>query len=119
VLKKNNYKKAKRQGENVADVNKDSFATKVKRYLVMLVFVVFLVYSARLFLQQQKQLDLLNKQKQELQNEIIEIQEQTRVLEEEAIKLHDKEYIEYIARKEYGMVGEGDIVFIPAQEIGE
>jgi cell division protein FtsL len=119
VFTKKNYQDAKKQGETVADVNNYSLFNKIRKYTLLIVFIIFVFYSAKLFLHQQKQLDSLNQQKQELQSEIIDIQEQTRELEEEAIKLHDKEYIEYVARKEYGMVGEGDLVFIPAQEIGE
>lgn len=113
------YQEAKKQGEKVVDTNQNSIFDKIKKGVAIGVFCIFLFYSATLFIHQQKQLNSLNEQKKELENEIVNIQEQTRGLEEEAIKLHDKEYIEYIARKDYGMVGEGDIVFIPAQEIGE
>lgn len=113
------YKEAKKQGEKVVETSKNPILDKLKKGFAIVLFCLFLFYSVTLFIHQQKQLNSLNEQKRELENEIINIQEQTRGLEEEAIKLHDKEYIEYIARKDYGMVGEGDIVFIPAQEIGE
>jgi len=117
--KNKKYQDAKRQGAEVVNSSQKSILDRIKRGFTIAIFCLFIFYSAKLFIHQQKQLNLLNEQKNEIENEIINVQEQTRELEEEVIKLHDKEYIEYIARKEYGMVGEEDIVFIPAQEIGE
>lgn len=116
-FKTKKYSEAQKQGAETANAGKTSLFSKVKKTTAIIVFCFFLYSTAKLFLYQHHQLTLLNEQRKEIENEIINIQDLTRNLQEEIIKLHDKEYIEHFARKEYGMVGEDDLVFVPAREI--
>ena len=118
--KANEYNSANRQGREVAgDTSSSSLLTKFKRFVSVALLCTFIFFAGRLFLHQQQQLNSLNDQKSELEENIRDIQDQTRNLQEEINRLNDKDYIEHVARNEYGMVGEDDIVFVPARGIGE
>ncbi len=116
---KDYYETSKKSKRNEDVGTSGSLLTKLKKFVSIAIFCTFIFFAGRLFLHQQQQLDSLNIQKSELEDSIREIQERTRTLQEEIVRLHDKDYIEQIARNEYGMVGEDDIVFVPARGMGE
>lgn len=113
------YQKGLKQGLNVAGEKEHTALDKIKKFIALILFCTFIFFAGRLFLHQQQQLESLNNQKSELEGNIREIQERTRTLQEEILRLQDRDYIEQVARSEYGMVGEDDIVFVPARGIGE
>lgn len=85
-----------------------------KKYLFFLLLFLFLVFGFFTFLGDKGILHLLR-----LQSELVRIKEINVKMEEENQKLkeevkrlqHEKRYIEEIARKELGMVKEGEIIY--------
>jgi cell division protein FtsB/cell division protein DivIC len=85
-----------------------------KRRLLLLILIFLLVLGVLTFLGEKGILQLLR-----LQKEVARIKEKNSKLEEENQKLKeevkrlqsDKRYIEEIARKELGMVKEGEIIY--------
>ncbi len=110
------YRLTKEQGASVVEREQQSFRQRGRRIITAIIFFIFIISSTRIFLQQQRQLKLLKAQKQELERSIADVLNRISEMEEELLLLDDPAYIETIARQEYGMVGEGDLVFIPAKK---
>ncbi|MCA1727173.1 MAG: septum formation initiator family protein [Actinobacteria bacterium] len=55
----------------------------------------------------------------ELQRSVTELEGRNLELQQEAVRLHDPHYIEYLARKCLGMVKKGEIAFVTVPEGGE
>ena len=110
------YSRAKLRGQKVSGLNKAKKPkNKYKRILAAGVILVAILFCGKMFLMQRTQLKSLLSQKKELETEIAGIQENTAELHQEVSKLDDPEYIKVVARKEYGMVGKEDKVFVPAR----
>ena len=110
------YNRAKLRGQRVSGINRKKRAKfKYKKILVAGVILVAILFCGKVYLMQRAQLSSLVSQKKELESEITTIQEQTAELHQEVKMLDDPAYIEFVARKEYGMVGKDDIVFVPAR----
>lgn len=75
--------------------------------LAFLALIIVLSVGKRGFLQQIR----VYRAKRQLQREIERLEERKRALEEEKQKLDDPEYIEKIAREEYGMAKEKEKVY--------
>ena len=75
--------------------------------LAFLALITVLSVGKRGFLQQIR----VYRAKRQLQREIERLEERKRALEEEKQKLDDPEYIEKIAREEYGMAKEKEKVY--------
>ena len=75
--------------------------------LLLLTLVLILSMGKRGFIQQIR----IKREKDRLQKEIEILEEQKTVLEVEKEKLDDPEYIEKIAREEYGMAKENEDVY--------
>lgn len=90
----------------------DLKSPKIK-FILLAVFVVFMLFSTMFGEQGLLELrKLTNKQKGTLAN-ISSIREENARLLVEIEKLKtNKRYIEHLARKEYGMVKDGEIVFL-------
>lgn len=84
-------------------------------FLLSLLFVLFLLSTGkRGFIQQIR----IHRQQQNLKNDINALKEEEEQLKTEEEKLDDPEYIEEIAREEYGMAKEDEKVYkvVPGEE---
>jgi len=76
--------------------------------------IIGLVFSYGMIttiLSQQANIEKNLEEKQQLEGEIAKLQEEQVVLEEEIVKLNDDEYIAKIARRDYFLSEEGEIIF--------
>jgi cell division protein DivIC len=76
----------------------------------ILVAVVSYVMISTLF-SQAAALDEKLKEKKRLQHELTELKKEQKLLEEEIVKLNDDEYIAKIARRDYFLSKDGEIIF--------
>jgi cell division protein FtsL len=87
---------------------------KRKRFL-LLILVSFLILGFLTFFGEKGILHLLHLQKElaRIKEANIKVEEENQRLREEVRRLqHEKRYIEEIARKELGMVKEGEIIYL-------
>ncbi len=106
------------QGSQVAGaVRQPKPKLNSKHYLALVIIIIAVVFIGRIFLVQRAELDALKAQQELLEQRIADMKTDIISLEEEAERLSDLAYIEQIARLEYGMVGEDDLVFIPAETV--
>jgi cell division protein DivIC len=78
----------------------------------LIIVLVFLIYFAVTFLNQEEILDQKNKELLGLQNSLEREKEIKKALEEEKSIAGSDEYIEKLAREKLGLVKEGETVFI-------
>ena len=65
-------------------------------------------------------LEVINKEKDKLDKELADLKQTEVILKEEIVKLNDDEYIAKLARKEYFLSEENEIIFtIPKEEEGK
>jgi cell division protein DivIC len=117
---------------NVASINKDyvrSVERQEKRqkahkvrlfrrlgFFALLVVVVMSWLTMTMF-SQKSALAAKEQQKLEAKQELAEIQEEQEMLKSQILKLNDDDYIAKLARKEYFLSEEGEIIFsIPEKE---
>lgn len=85
-----------------------------KKRILILVLLLFLVLSFFTFLGDKGIIHLLRLQKEltRIKEANVKVEEENRKLREEVKRLqHEKRYIEEIARKELGMVKEGEVIY--------
>lgn len=109
------YQKLKHKKKRGFKLRKKSLKFGMNRMLWTMGCFLLVFFLARLYVYQARSLDTLAKQKIELEAEIALIQEDTQRLNDELILLDELDYIEYIARTEYGMVAKGDLIFVPTR----
>jgi cell division protein FtsL len=94
----------------------------MKKRLLLIILFFFLILGFLTFFGDQGVLHLLRLQKElaRIKEMNVKIEEENRKLKEEVRRLqNEKRYIEEIARKELGMVKEGEIIYqfdLPAKE---
>lgn len=81
-----------------------------------LIMVGLIAYFAYLSFGQQAQLKLINQEAGKVQNQLEEAQQLNTKLNEERSRLHDRAYVEKIAREELGLVKPGEVPYVPAKE---
>ena len=114
------YNQARSRGSRVVGARKNRlFNISLKKAVVYCAVIVAIVLCTKVYLMQRSELLALKEQKSVLENEITTIQEDILHLQQEASKLDDPDYIEVVARQEYGMVGKDDIVFVSARGVVE
>ncbi|MGQ9648436.1 MAG: FtsB family cell division protein [Thermodesulfobacteriota bacterium] len=85
-----------------------------KKRILILVLLLFLIIGFFTFLGDKGIIHLLRLQKElaQIEEASVKMEEENRKLREEVRRLqHEKRYIEEIARKELGMVKEGEIIY--------
>lgn len=93
-----------------------------KKHLLLLILFLFLILGIFTFFGDKGILHLLRLQKEldRIKEVNVKIEDENRKLKEEVRRLHDeKRYIEEIARKELGLVKEGEIIYqfdLPSKE---
>lgn len=125
-------KQHKEEYRNVASINKDyvrSVERQEKRqkahkvrlfrrlgFFALLVVVVMSWLTMTMF-SQKNTLAAKEQQKLEAKQELVDILEEQEMLKSQIVKLNDDEYIAKLARKEYFLSDEGEIIFsIPEKE---
>lgn len=125
-------KQHKEEYRNVASINKDyvrSVERQEKRhkahkvrlfrrlgFFALLVVVVMSWLTMTMF-SQKNALAAKEQQKLEAKQELVDILEEQEMLKSQIVKLNDDEYIAKLARKEYFLSDEGEIIFsIPEKE---
>ncbi len=125
-------KQHKEEYRNVASINKDyvrSVERQEKRhkahkvrlfrrlgFFAVLVVVVMSWLTMTMF-SQKNVLAAKEQQKLEAKQELVDILEEQEMLKSQIVKLNDDEYIAKLARKEYFLSNEGEIIFsIPEKE---
>ncbi|MET1014259.1 MAG: septum formation initiator family protein [Paenisporosarcina sp.] len=125
-------KQHKEEYRNVASINKDYVrsverqeerqkAHKVRLFrrlgLFALLVVVVMSWLTMTMFSQKSALAAKEQQKLEAKQELVEILEEQEMLKSQIVKLNDDEYIAKLARKEYFLSEEGEIIFsIPEKE---
>jgi len=93
-----------------------------KKHFLLLILLLFLILGIFTFFGDKGILHLLRLQKEldRIKEVNVKIEDENRKLKEEVRRLHDeKRYIEEIARKELGLVKEGEIIYqfdLPSKE---
>ena len=93
-----------------------------KKHFLLLILLLFLILGIFTFFGDKGILHLLRLQKEldRIKEVNVKIEDEYRKLKEEVRRLHDeKRYIEEIARKELGLVKEGEIIYqfdLPSKE---
>ena len=85
-----------------------------KKRLLLFIFIPLLIFGTLTFFGEKGILHLLHLQKEvaQIKDRNIKLEEENQKLREEVKRLQrDKRYIEEIARKELGMVKEGEIIY--------
>ncbi|CUH96461.1 putative membrane protein [Propionispora sp. 2/2-37] len=81
-----------------------------------LVMVGLIAYFAYLSFGQQAQLNMINQEAEKAQTQLEEAKQLNIKLNEERSRLHDRAYVEKIAREELGLVKPGEVPYVPAKE---
>ncbi|MGG3822627.1 septum formation initiator family protein [Geobacillus thermodenitrificans] len=80
---------------------------------LFMVLASVLIYTLHL---QVKAIDAKTAEKQELKDQLAELEQQEKQLKEEMKKLHDDDYIAELARKKYYLSKDGEIIFVLPEE---
>lgn len=93
----------------------------IRRLIVFFVFVACLSYlMLTTLISQSSALNEINAEKVKLEKELLSLQKEETILQEEIVKLNDDEYIAKLARKDYFLSEENEIIFsIPKEEMGK
>jgi cell division protein DivIC len=88
---------------------------RLAAYVVLAGVITFLMIST--YISQLSALEEKVSEKKQLQKQLSGLEKQQQILEEEIVKLNDDEYIAKLARKEYFLSEENEIIFnLPKEE---
>jgi cell division protein DivIC len=88
---------------------------RLAAYVVLAGVITFLMIST--YISQLSALEEKESEKKQLQKQLSGLEKQQQILEEEIVKLNDDEYIAKLARKEYFLSEENEIIFnLPKEE---
>jgi cell division protein FtsL len=101
----------KKQNRNIS---KNNFFIKIFGVLILIVFLSLVYADFKIYKNKQKLISQLNDYKRQIQ----EIEERNRNLEEGIAKSDDKDFIEKVAREEFGMQqpGENVVAFVTPEQ---
>jgi len=87
---------------------------KKKRRLLILVLLLSFIFGSLTFFGEKGILHILRLKREltRIKEANTKIEEENQKLREEVRRLHERSYIEEIARKELGMVKEGEIIYL-------
>jgi cell division protein DivIC len=84
----------------------------IRRLVVFAVFASVIAYSmGSTLISQNAKISEKLKEKEELELQMVQLKEDQKVLEEEIVKLNDDEYVAKIARRDYFLSNEDEIIF--------
>lgn len=114
------------RNEKIAKINSDYSDAKQEQHikqqkkrrglyrrlsLFFLVVVIFGILMGKTLLEQRAILQEKQDRKEAVEQELVQLQKEQQRLEEEIVKLNDDEYIAKIARRDYFMSEDGEIIF--------
>jgi len=122
AIRKRNISKL--ENEYTQQSEKAGIAEKRKRKVLFRRLAVFFVLATIIsavmistFISRTSALETKLDEKERLETELANLQKQQKHLEEEIVKLNDEEYIAKLARRDYFLSQEGEIIFnIPEDE---
>jgi len=122
AIRKRNISKL--ENEYTQQSEKAGIAEKRKRKVLFRRLAVFFVLATIIsavmistFISRSSALETKLDEKERLETELANLQKQQKHLEEEIVKLNDEEYIAKLARRDYFLSQEGEIIFnIPEDE---
>lgn len=90
----------------------------LRRLVVFFLFATFVSYfMISTLVSQASSLDEIKQEQQQLQQELKALEKKETILKEEIVKLNDDEYIAKLARKDYFLSEQGEIIFnIPKEK---
>ncbi|WP_077210357.1 FtsB family cell division protein [Bacillus dakarensis] len=124
AIKKRNVTKIQSTYTQQQEMHEISASRKKKllfrRLTVFLIFAVVISYfMITTLISQSATLDTINAEKAELDRELKDLKRTEMLLKEEIVKLNDDEYIAKLARKDYFLSDEDEIIFtIPQEDSG-
>lgn len=89
--------------------------TRVKRLVLVVIICAMVCSVVKVFSYQSKTLKALEAQRADILRRIENVKTANNMLRDEKKLLDDIDYIERIARQEYGMVAPGEKIFVPAK----
>jgi cell division protein DivIC len=122
AIRKRNISKL--ENEYTQQSEKAGIAEKRKRKVLFRRLAVFFVITSIIsvamistFISRTSALETKLDEKERLETELADLQKQQKLLEEEIVKLNDEEYIAKLARRDYFLSQEGEIIFnLPESE---
>lgn len=116
AIRKRNISKL--ENEYTQQSEKAGIAEKRKRKVLFRRLAVFFVITTIIsvvmistFISRTSALESKLDEKERLEMELADLQKQQKLLEEEIVKLNDEEYIAKLARRDYFLSQEGEIIF--------
>ncbi|MBS8266978.1 septum formation initiator family protein [Mesobacillus boroniphilus] len=116
VIRKKNI--AKIENQYVQQREKAGIAETRKRKLLFRRLAVFALFASVIsylmistFISQSAALEKKQEEKEQLEQNLANLQKQQEILDEEIVKLNDDEYIAKLARKEYFLSEKNEIIF--------
>lgn len=90
----------------------------LRRLVVFFLFAIFVSYfMISTLVSQASSLDEIKQEQEQLQQELKDLEKKETILKEEIVKLNDDEYIAKLARKDYFLSEQGEIIFnIPKEK---
>lgn len=122
AIKKRNITKIQSRYVRQHEMNEISASRRktliIRRLIIFSIFVTAISYvMITTLISQSSTLEEIKQEKQMLDQEFHELQSKETVLKEEIVKLNDDEYIAKLARKEYFLSAENEIIFsIPKEK---
>lgn len=108
----------KMENEYVAQQEKKAQSMKKKKRglrrrltLYGICLFVFFIFAVVTIVSQNAALNEKAQQKEKIDNELVTLKKEEKVLKEEIVKLNDDEYIAKIVRRDYFLSEEGEIIF--------
>lgn len=84
----------------------------LRRLIVFFLFATFVSYfMISTLVSQASSLDEIKQEQEQLQQELKDLEKKETILKEEIVKLNDDEYIAKLARKDYFLSEQGEIIF--------
>ncbi len=125
AIRKRNVSKI--ENNYVQQSEKAGIAEKRKRKLLFrrlafffVITTVISIFMISTFISRTSALETKLEEKQELEMELSKLQKKQNLLEEEIVKLNDEEYIAKLARRDYFLSQEGEIIFnLPEEDEGK
>jgi cell division protein DivIC len=120
---KKNQSVTKIQSSYIQQQEKNEIGSKRKRKLLIRRLVVFLVFASAIsyfmistLISQASSLEEIKAEQTQLNEELNGLMKTEKILKEEIVKLNDDEYIAKLARKDYFLSEEGEVIFNIPQE---
>jgi cell division protein DivIC len=106
------------QSEKAGITEKRKRKVLIRRLAVFFVITsIISVFMISTFISRTSALEEKLDEKEKLESELADLQKQQKLLEEEIVKLNDEEYIAKLARRDYFLSQEGEIIFnLPEKE---